>query len=96
MSTLNVLRYSALALGVVAGFKTDLSLKSEAQKQEEQNQLHAQLKLVEQAKAEYAKLHPPKKEIKAATAGSSAKIDLEDPNLDYASVILSAVESLKQ
>ncbi|QEU60868.1 Tim11 [Kluyveromyces lactis] len=94
MSTLNVLRYSALALGVVAGFKTDLSLKSEAQKQEEQNQLDAQLKLVEQAKAEYAKLHP-KKEIKAA-AGSSAKIDLEDPNLDYASVILSAVESLKQ
>ncbi|CDO93857.1 unnamed protein product [Kluyveromyces dobzhanskii CBS 2104] len=95
MSTLNVLRYSALALGVVAGLKTDLSLKSEAQKQQEQKDLDAQLKLVDQAKAEYAKLHPAKKEVKSAAA-SETKIDLEDPNLDYASVILSAVDSLKQ
>lgn len=92
MSTLNVLRYSALALGVAVGLKTDLSLRSDAHKQQEKDDLSAQLKLVEEAKTEYAKLHPVKKEVK--TAG--AKIDLEDPNLDYAAVILNAVDSLKQ
>lgn len=93
MSTVNVLRYSALALGVAVGLKTDFSLKSAAEKEHEKNELEAQLKLVEKAKAEYAKLHPVKKETAAA---SSTKIDLEDPNLDYAAVILNAVESLKQ
>ncbi|KAG0676316.1 hypothetical protein C6P41_000838 [Kluyveromyces marxianus] len=83
MSTVNVLRYSALALGVAVGLKTDLSLKSAAEKEHEKNELEAQLKL----------LHPVKKETAAA---SSTKIDLEDPNLDYAAVILNAVESLKQ
>lgn len=81
-----------MALGVVVGFKTDLGLKSEAAKKSEEKELEAQLKLVEEAKAAYAKLHP-KPVVKASEA---TKIDLEDPNLDYASVILSAVESLKQ
>ena len=46
----------------------------------------------DRAKAEYAKLNAPKEVKKADTT----KIDLEDPNLDYAAVILSAVDSLKQ
>lgn len=92
MSTLNVLRYSALALGVVVGVKTDFSLKSEAAKKSEENEYAAKLKLIEQAKEQYAKLHAKKEAPKT----SGEKFDLEDPNLDYASVILSAVDSLKQ
>lgn len=92
MSTLNVLRYSALALGAVVGFKNDFFLKSQAAKKEEEDAFQQKLKLIEQAKAEYAKLNAPKEVKKADTT----KIDLEDPNLDYAAVILSAVDSLKQ
>ncbi|SCU91665.1 LADA_0F11298g1_1 [Lachancea dasiensis] len=93
MSTLNVLRYSAVALGIAVGLKTDLGLKSEAARKSEQKAYSDKLQLIEQAKAEYAKLHAPKKE---ASSGSVAKFDLEDPNLDYAKVILGAVDSLKQ
>ncbi|KAM3162501.1 ATP synthase subunit e, mitochondrial [Lachancea thermotolerans] len=92
MSTVNVLRYSALALGAIIGLKTDLSLKSEAAKSSQQKEYAEKLRLIEQAKAEYAKLHAPKQVEKQA----DTKLDLEDPNLDYGKVILSAVESLKQ
>lgn len=92
MSTVNVLRYSALAIGAAVGLKTDLGLKSEAAKKSEEKEYTDKLKLIEQAKAEYAKLHAPKK----VESQSSGKIDLEDPNLDYAKVILGAVDSLKQ
>ena len=37
MSTANVLRYTALGLGFLAGFKTDWSLKSEAREREEED-----------------------------------------------------------
>ncbi|CEP62370.1 F1F0 ATP synthase subunit e LALA0_S05e04126g [Lachancea lanzarotensis] len=92
MSALNVFRYSAVLLGVAVGLQTDLSLKSQASKQQEEKAYAEKLQLIEQAKAEYAKLHAPKSETKT----SNQKVDLEDPNLDYAKVILGAVESLKQ
>ncbi|SCU96013.1 LAME_0F14488g1_1 [Lachancea meyersii CBS 8951] len=92
MSTLNVLRYSAVVLGVAVGFKTDLGLKSQASRKSEEKAYADKLQLIDQAKAEYAKLHAPKSEPK----GSAVKLDLEDPNLDYSKAILGAVESLKQ
>lgn len=92
MSTLNVLRYSALGLGIFAGFKNDLCLKSDSKKQESERQLANELELIRQAKVEYAQLHP----TKETPTSSFTKIDLENPNLDFATVILNAVESMKQ
>ena len=91
MSSLNVLRYSALALGVVVGLKTDINLQCSAKKHVEEDAYQKQVALVKEAKAEWAKLHPPKI-TKSTTA---TEVNLEDPNLDYAAVILNAVESLK-
>ncbi|SCU82304.1 LANO_0B05776g1_1 [Lachancea nothofagi CBS 11611] len=93
MSTINILRYSAVALGIAVGLKTDFGLKSEASKKSEQKAYADKIQLIEQAKAEYTKLHAPKTLEKQ---GSSIKLDLEDPNLDYSKVIMGAVESLKQ
>lgn len=58
MSTVNVLRYSALGLGLFFGFRNDMILKCNAKKKEEQAQYDQKLKLVEEAKKEYAKLQP--------------------------------------
>ncbi|SCU83755.1 LAMI_0C04522g1_1 [Lachancea mirantina] len=93
MSTINVLRYTAVALGALVGFKTDFSLKSEASRKQEENKYQTELKLIEKAKAEYALLQVPQ-QTKAPI--SEKKLDLEDPNLDYGAVILTAVEGLKQ
>lgn len=87
---MNVFRYSALAAGLVFGLKNDLSLKSEASKKEEQRAYEAKMKLVEEAKAEYAKSKQPVSE-----AGSVSEVNLEDPNVDFAKVILQAVEGMK-
>ncbi|CAB4253799.1 similar to Saccharomyces cerevisiae YDR322C-A TIM11 Subunit e of mitochondrial F1F0-ATPase, which is a large, evolutionarily conserved enzyme complex required for ATP synthesis [Maudiozyma barnettii] len=88
MSSVNVLRYSALALGLAVGLKTDMNLRCSAKKQAEEDVYQKELALVKEAKAEWNKLHPKK-------VVESKEINLEDPNLDYAAVILNAVESLK-
>ncbi|CCE92510.1 F1F0 ATP synthase subunit e TDEL_0E02670 [Torulaspora delbrueckii] len=93
MSTVNVLRYSALGLGLFFGLKNDLSFKTAASKKEEQNAFDAKMKLVEEAKAEYAKLQAPVQ--KKAEVGSTKEVNFEDPNVDFAAVILQAVDSIK-
>ncbi|CAI1845360.1 hypothetical protein SEUBUCD646_0B04320 [Saccharomyces eubayanus] len=93
MSTVNVLRYSALGLGLFFGFRNDMILKCNAKKKEEQAQYDEKLKLVEEAKKEYAKLQP------AATlkdTPATIAVNLEDPNIDFEKVILNAVDSLKE
>ncbi|CAI4038185.1 hypothetical protein SMKI_04G5250 [Saccharomyces mikatae IFO 1815] len=93
MSTVNVLRYSALGLGLFFGFRNDMILKCNAKKKEEQAQYEEKLRLVDEAKREYAKLHPvevPK------VLPTTASVNLEDPNIDFEKVILNAVESLKE
>lgn len=93
MSTVNVLRYSALGLGLFFGFRNDMILKCNAKKKEEQSQYEEKLRLVEEAKKEYAKLHPvaTPKDTPANTS-----FNLEDPNIDFEKVILNTVESLKE
>lgn len=93
MSTVNVFRYSALALGLFFGVRNDLLFKTAASKKEEQNAFDAKLKLVEEAKAEYAKLKAPVN--KKVESGSAKEVNLEDPNVDFAAVILQAVDSMK-
>ncbi|CCF57172.1 hypothetical protein KAFR_0C01790 [Kazachstania africana CBS 2517] len=88
MSTINVLRYSALGLGLVVGFKTDWSLRSAAKRKKQELEYQEQVKLIEEARAEYAKLYSP-------MIAKQGNVDFEDPNLDYAAVIMNAVTSLK-
>ncbi|AMD19749.1 HCL402Cp [Eremothecium sinecaudum] len=93
MSTLNVLRYSALALGIAVGVKNDWSLKASAKDEAANKKLQHELELVEKAKTEYKKLNPPPK--KQANV-ENTKFDLEDPNFDIAAAILGSIDSLKQ
>lgn len=89
MSTVNVLRYSALGLGLLVGLKTDFSLKGAAAKDLEEKEFARREQLIAEAKKEYAKLHP------APKAKSSSEINLEDPNLDFGEVIINAVNGLE-
>lgn len=83
---LQVFRYSALIAGVFYGFTHDLSLKAAGEKKKEEAEYQKKLKLIDEAKAEYKKLHPP--------AQSSTAFDLEDANLDFGKAIESAIASL--
>ncbi|KAL6946500.1 hypothetical protein ACO0RG_000653 [Hanseniaspora osmophila] len=94
--TVNVFRYSALALGLLVGLKTDMRASSDAHTAAE---LHKQEELIKQAKEAYAKAHAP-----APSAADSAKqattaapkFDLEDEKADFAQLILSSVEALEK
>lgn len=88
MSTANVLRYSALGLGVFFGLKNDMGNKKTASQKAADDAFQAKLKLVEEARAEYGKLHKP------SAATQTKEVNLEDPNLDFGAVILQAVDSL--
>ncbi|ODV95156.1 hypothetical protein PACTADRAFT_49900 [Pachysolen tannophilus NRRL Y-2460] len=90
-TTFNVLRWSSLAAGVVYGVYHNQVLKSAGKEKEEQAEYAHKQKLIAEAKAEYAKLNAPA-ETKTEAIGS---LNLDDPNIDFAKVILGAVEGLK-
>ncbi|KAK9461354.1 ATP synthase E chain-domain-containing protein [Lipomyces oligophaga] len=87
MSTLNIFRWGAFAFGVVYGVSHSFSISSARTKAHEAAEWAHKEKLIAQAKAEYAKLHP-------KPASESATIDLSDPNFDFAKYLESAVSSL--
>ncbi|RLV90328.1 ATP synthase subunit e mitochondrial [Spathaspora sp. JA1] len=89
MSNFNVLRWSFLGAGLFYGFYHRQSLQTEAQEKVEAKKLQDQQKLIKQAKAEYAKLNPPK-----PVAVSSGAINWEDPNLDIGKALESLVQKL--
>ncbi|KAG5365663.1 ATP synthase subunit e [Yarrowia sp. B02] len=76
-ATLNVLRWSALGAGVVYGFVHNRTLYSEAEKKVADAKYKKQEKLIEQAKAEWARLHP----APAAAAGG-AELDITSDKFD--------------
>jgi F-type H+-transporting ATP synthase subunit e len=82
-----------LAAGIVYGAYHTSQLKSAAHKAEEQKAFDAKLALIAEAKAEYAKLHKKPEEPKPVS--NTKEINLDDKELDFAQVILSAVENLK-
>ncbi|ODQ59375.1 hypothetical protein WICANDRAFT_79896 [Wickerhamomyces anomalus NRRL Y-366-8] len=102
MSTVNVFRYSALAAGVFYGAYHTYSLKSAATKAEEARVYAKKEALILEAKEKFAELknksQPKKAEaVTSAPASSSpAEINLDDDKLDFAKVILSAVENLEK
>ncbi|AQZ09756.1 TIM11 (YDR322C-A) [Zygosaccharomyces parabailii] len=88
MSTVNVLRYSALGLGLFYGFKNDMGLRSAAAQNAAEEAFQKKVKLVQEARVEYGKLQG------SANQKGVKDINLEDPNLDFGAVILQAVDSL--
>jgi len=58
-STTNVIRYSALGLGIFYGFTRQNKLTAKAKIRQAENEYHRKEKLIMQAKAEWAKKHPP-------------------------------------
>lgn len=89
MSTFNVLRYSALGAGVVYGAVHRYNLFANAEAEETARQFNKEQKLINQAKAEYAKLNAPK-----AAPATSGAINWEDPNLDFGKVLESLIQKL--
>ncbi|CCK69642.1 F1F0 ATP synthase subunit e KNAG_0C05440 [Huiozyma naganishii CBS 8797] len=91
MSTANVLRYSALGLGVFVGLKNDLGFRSAAKSKKEEEKYQQKVKLVEEARGEWKKLHPP---AVVPTSGA-AQVNLDDPNFDFGKYIDGVLGSLK-
>lgn len=75
-ATLNVLRWSALGAGVVYGFVHNRTLYSQAEKKVADAQFKKQEKLIDQAKAEWARLHP------APVASTGVVTDISDDKFD--------------
>ncbi|KAG7665567.1 TIM11 [[Candida] subhashii] len=90
MSTFNVIRWSFLGAGVVYGALHRQTLKSAAEEKSVASKFAQQQKLIDEAKAEYARLNPPK----AATPVASGSINWEDPNLDIGKALESLIEKL--
>ncbi|CUS08627.1 unnamed protein product [Tuber aestivum] len=76
--TTNVIRYSALGLGIFYGFTYQNKLTAQAKIRKAENEYHRKEKLIMQAKAEWAKKHLPAD----GTAASSGRIGavVTDPN----------------
>ncbi|EER35268.1 conserved hypothetical protein [Candida tropicalis MYA-3404] len=91
MSTFNVLRYSLLGAGIVYGAYSRYSIESAHHNQEAAKKWRKEERLIQQAKAEYAKLNAPKKEATTTTSGS---INWEDPNLDIGKALESLIQKL--
>ncbi|KAK2059272.1 ATP synthase subunit E [Colletotrichum caudatum] len=78
-SGVNVLRYTALGLGVFYGFTHQRSITASQKAAAAQKEYERKEKLIEQAKAEFAKKNQP---LKLAAADAGVNVDPMDPNFD--------------
>ncbi|KAM0329986.1 hypothetical protein ACHAQA_004155 [Verticillium albo-atrum] len=76
-SGVNVLRYTALGLGIFYGFSHQRSITATQKAAVAQREYDHKQQLINQAKAQYAKKNNP-----AAATTSSANQDPMDPNFD--------------
>ncbi|RPA77883.1 hypothetical protein BJ508DRAFT_416815 [Ascobolus immersus RN42] len=74
-TTVNVLRWSALAAGVFYGFSHQRTLYKQAEKHHEQEEYNHKAQLIEQAKAEYKKKTSPPSGL--ITDPDDSRFDLE-------------------
>ncbi|KAF2750855.1 hypothetical protein M011DRAFT_474349 [Sporormia fimetaria CBS 119925] len=79
----NVLRWSALGVGVFYGFYHNMTLKQRAQDAAAAAEWSKKESLIAQAKSEWAKQHPSEK----PKASSGAKADPKDPNADLNAIL---------
>ncbi|KAK0747990.1 ATP synthase E chain-domain-containing protein [Apiosordaria backusii] len=80
-SGVNVLRYSALGLGVVYGFYHQRQIYAADRAAAAQREYERKQQLIAQAKKAYAAKH------KSAATASSASQDINNPNFDLESFI---------
>ncbi|EON97257.1 putative mitochondrial f0 subunit e protein [Phaeoacremonium minimum UCRPA7] len=78
-SAVNVLRYSALSVGVFYGFYHQRSINATQRAAAARREYEHKQALIDKAKAEYTKSKQP---VTAATTKSATKQDPEDPNFD--------------
>ncbi|TFB06184.1 ATP synthase subunit e [Trichoderma ghanense] len=78
----NVLRWSALAFGVFYGFSHQRKITATQRAQHAQHEYEQKQKLIEQAKAEYAKKKAP------AAADNDAATDVNSPEFDLEKYLL--------
>ncbi|KAK1755091.1 mitochondrial ATPase [Echria macrotheca] len=82
----NVLRYSALCLGVFYGFYHQRTITSAQRAAAAQHEYEHKLKLIDQAKAAYAKKTgkaPASSSAPAAATSGGANQDPNDPSFDF-------------
>ncbi|KAF4968115.1 hypothetical protein FSARC_4449 [Fusarium sarcochroum] len=77
----NVLRWSALGLGVFYGFTHQRAIFSAQKAEHDQHEYEKKEKLIQQAKAEFAKKNNP-------TSGDSVITDPSDPKFDLEKLLL--------
>ncbi|KAK2591774.1 F1F0 ATP synthase subunit e, mitochondrial [Conoideocrella luteorostrata] len=84
-----VLRWSALAVGVFYGFSHQRTINATQRAQHEKHEWESKQKLIDQAKAEYAKKYAP-----AASAASKddAITDVNSPKFDLEQLLLKAAK----
>ncbi|GMG56057.1 unnamed protein product [Ambrosiozyma monospora] len=87
-SKFSVLRYTSLFAGLGYGLYHTQTLKCVGAKKQEQADYLKRVKLIEEAKAEFKKLNPPK------GAESTQAVNLDDPKFDFGEFIVGAVEKL--
>ena len=92
MSTFNLLRYSLLGAGIFYGAYTRFSVDSAFKAEQAAKKWRQEEKLIQQAKAEYARLHAPKKDT--SSASTSGSINWEDPNLDFGKALELLIQKL--
>ncbi|QPH00538.1 hypothetical protein C2857_004247 [Epichloe festucae Fl1] len=81
----NVLRWSALAVGVFYGFSHQRTIYASQRAEHDKHEYERKQKLIDQAKAEYAKEHAP---ASTATAKNGAVFDVNDPKFDLEQFLL--------
>ncbi|KAL2756893.1 hypothetical protein ACRALDRAFT_1062564 [Sodiomyces alcalophilus JCM 7366] len=75
----NVLRYTALAVGVFYGFTHQRTITANQRAAEEKKEYEHKLRLINQAKAEWAKKNAP---VETAKPASGVITDPTDPKFD--------------
>ncbi|KKP03853.1 hypothetical protein THAR02_04065, partial [Trichoderma harzianum] len=79
----NVLRWSALAFGVFYGFSHQRTITTTQRAQHAQHEYEQKQKLIDQAKAEYAKKNSP-----VTAAANDAATDVNSPEFDLEKYLL--------
>ncbi|KAG6003301.1 hypothetical protein E4U21_002189 [Claviceps maximensis] len=79
----NVLRWSALAVGVFYGFSHQRTITASQRAEHDKHEYESKQKLIDQAKAEFAK-----KQASSTVAKNDATTDFNDPKFDLEQFLL--------
>ncbi|PHH67225.1 hypothetical protein CDD81_2994 [Ophiocordyceps australis] len=83
----NVLRWSALAVGLFYGFSHQRTITAKQKAQHQKHEYQHKQMLIEQAKAEYAKKINPKQ-----ASSDEGIFDVEDPRFDLEKLLLKVAQ----